>query len=422
MNGTISTPIPTPVDSTHCTTKRILLVLDWSNLLYRSLFVSHLFGNAPGGAEMTFDDEHQVQQFVGKFTLDVVNILRMFRPTNTVIAVDDSHPWRKELLPKENGYKGNRSKNENLNWDNIYRASNDLLGLFRDKGCHVAKTGNAEADDIVTLCKETVFTSYPDYNVIVVSSDADLRQLIDFNPITHQYCAVFNTITRPKTGKRYFYLTQSMYDWLCEPNITDIFFSSVDYGKQYLLDLFSNNPTTETVVENPNDVVLGKIFCGDDSDNVPAFYEWYKDGRKLRITPTRYQKIVETLEIKNIRDLLNKQNYLTEQVSKIAKRVVGDLDGPERVERQRKLVELNSGLFPEHIQEYRDVISDMIQDSPETNVGNLSVGDVLGVSSYAQILTERPEERGMDADFFSRMKDKMEIPAPPMTKPVFPLF
>lgn len=397
-------------------------MLDWSNLLYRSLFVSQLFGNTPGMENMTYDDEHQVRQFVGKFALDVVNILRMFRPTNVVMAVDDAHPWRKDLLPAEDGYKGNRKKNENLNWENIYRASKDLLGLFMDKGCHIAKTNNAEADDMVAICKETVFSSYPDYNVIVVSSDADLRQLIDFNPITHQYCAVYNTIPRPKTGKRYFYLTQDMYDWLAEPNITDIFFSSVDFSKQYLHNLFSDNPAIETLVENPNEVVLGKIFCGDDSDNVPAFYEWYKDGRKLRITPTRYQKIVENLEIKSVGDLISKQNYLTEQVSKIAKRVIGDLDGPERVERQRKLVELNSLLFPEHIQDYKVVIGDMIQDSPEKNVGTLTVADVLGDSDYAQILTERPEERGVDADFFSRMKDRMEIPAPPMTKPVFPLF
>ena len=379
--------------------KKILLVLDWSNLLYRSLFVSHLFGG-DGGKAMTFDDSYQINQFIGKFTLDVTNTLKLFRPANTIIAVDSGQPWRKDLLPEEDGYKGNRKKTEGINWDNVYKASDSLLDLFKQKGCHIAKTTRAEADDMVALCKEVVFRNHPDYNVIIVSSDADLRQLIDFNTITHQYCAAFNTIQKPKTGKKLFYVTQEMSDWMNEPNTQDIFFSTIDFSKQYLSELMTNNPYIETTIENPGDVVMGKIFCGDDSDNVPAFYEWYNNGRKIRITPTKYVKIRENLEIKSMSDLLKKQNFLTEQVSKIAKRVVGDLDGRERLHRQRKLVELNSELFPEEIKEYENNIDDMVKNPPRENVGDLTVKSVLENTNFAKVFTQ---SQGRNADIFGNL-------------------
>jgi hypothetical protein len=40
---------------------------------------------------------------------------------------------------------------------------------------HVAQVEHCEADDIVALCKEVVFEKYHNYNIIIVSADADLR-------------------------------------------------------------------------------------------------------------------------------------------------------------------------------------------------------------------------------------------------------
>lgn len=40
---------------------------------------------------------------------------------------------------------------------------------------HVAKVEHCEADDIAAMCKEIVFEKYPNYNVIIVSADADIR-------------------------------------------------------------------------------------------------------------------------------------------------------------------------------------------------------------------------------------------------------
>ena len=169
---------------------------------------------------------------------------------------------------------------------------------------HIAKVDHCEADDIAAMCKELVFTEYTDYNIIIVSADADIRQLIDFNPVTNQYCIVYNTTSkgRGKLAKRFMYVTEEFYDWYnTTENNFDIFFENLDMSKQYIKDILNQNPVMDLCVENPNDVVLNKIFCGDDGDCVPSFYSWYnKEGKKTRITPSKERKIRETLGIHNI--------------------------------------------------------------------------------------------------------------------------
>jgi hypothetical protein len=45
---------------------------------------------------------------------------------------------------------------------------------------------------------------------------------------------------------------------------------------------------------------LSKIFCGDDGDCVPSFYDWYVNGKFTRITPGKAKKIRETVGINNV--------------------------------------------------------------------------------------------------------------------------
>ena len=99
--------------------KKVLLVLDWSNLLFRSLFMNSLYGQANG-----YNRIEDIRSFMYKFTTDVCSILNIFRPTNVVIATDAQHAWRKDVLPGDDitpGYKSNRKKADNINWDNIFK-------------------------------------------------------------------------------------------------------------------------------------------------------------------------------------------------------------------------------------------------------------------------------------------------------------
>lgn len=358
-------------------TNKTILCLDWSNILFRSLFINQLYGT-----KMTYDNIEDCQSFIFKFATDVCSIINIFKPNNVILLTDSQHAWRKDVLPGEDGYKSNRQKQEGVNWDNIFKCSDDLKQLFKNVGCHVAEYEHSEADDMAALCKEVIFEKYHDYNLIIVSADADLRQLIDFDPLTNQYCAVYNTIVKGKTGKRFLYITQEMQNWLDKEDEVDIFFSNIDESKQYIKDIVSQNVKIGIDVENPNEILLHKIFCGDDGDCVPSFYSWIHNGKSVRITPAKERKIRETLGIKTIADLIQAKDNLKPLIESVAKKDVNDININERLHRQRTLVELNSSLFPKDIQSYKDTVDYMIQSTGESVFANMKAVNILKGSEY----------------------------------------
>ena len=358
-------------------TNKTILCLDWSNILFRSLFINQLYGT-----KMTYDNIEDCQSFIYKFATDVCSIINIFKPNNVILLTDSQHAWRKDILPGEDGYKSNRQKQEGVNWDNIFKCSDDLKQLFKNAGCHVAEYEHSEADDMAALCKEVIFEKYHDYNLIIVSADADLRQLIDFDPLTNQYCAVYNTIVKGKTGKRFLYITQEMQDWIDKEDQVDIFFSNVDESKQYIKDIVAQNVKIGIEIENPNEVLLHKIFCGDDGDCVPSFYSWIHNGKSVRITPAKERKIRETLGIKTIHDLIQAKDNLKPMLESVTKKDVNDINVIERLNRQRTLVELNSSLFPKDIQSYKDTIDYMIQSTGESIFANMKAANILKGTEY----------------------------------------
>lgn len=378
--------------------KKVLLVLDWSNLLFRSLFMNSLYGQVNG-----YNRIEDVRSFMYKFTTDVCSILNIFKPTNVIIATDSQHAWRKDVLPGDDlnpGYKSNRKKSESINWDNIFQCSDDLLNILSKNSMHVAKVEHCEADDIAAMCKEIVFEKYPNYNVIIVSADADIRQLIDFNPITHQYCIVYNTTGKGKGSKRHIYVPESFETWYntADSNF-DIFFENEDMSKTYIKQLLQANTIMELSVQNPNDVVLDKIFCGDDGDCVPSFYNWYKDGRKVRITPGKEKKVREIIGINTVQDLVDSEYKLKPVFEKVCKRDINDIDFSERLMRQRVLVELNSKLFPEYIQDYKESLDYMIGDIPSESFWNLKSQVLLKGTQYEGY----DKKKAIEAEIFKGM-------------------
>lgn len=378
--------------------KKVLLVLDWSNLLFRSLFMNSLYGQVNG-----YNRIEDVRSFMYKFTTDVCSILNIFKPTNVIIATDSQHAWRKDVLPGDDlnpGYKSNRKKSESINWDNIFQCSDDLLEILSNNSMHVAKVEHCEADDIAAMCKEIVFEKYPNYNVIIVSADADIRQLIDFNPVTHQYCIVYNTTGKGKGSKRHIYVPESFETWYntADSNF-DIFFENEDMSKTYIKQLLQTNTIMELSVQNPNDVVLDKIFCGDDGDCVPSFYNWYKDGRKVRITPGKEKKVREIIGINTVQDLVDSEYKLKPVFEKVCKRDINDIDFSERLMRQRVLVELNSKLFPDYIQDYKESLDYMIGDIPSESFWNLKSQILLKGTQYEGY----DKKKAIEAEIFKGM-------------------
>lgn len=127
---------------------KLLLVIDWSNIMFRSLHMHQIFGMSSNG---TYNRIEDLKSFTYKFCIDVCSLVNMFKPNDVIIATDSQHAWRKDILSGEDGYKSGREKDPNINWDNIYKCSDDLQEILRNKGMNIANIERAEADDIMAM-------------------------------------------------------------------------------------------------------------------------------------------------------------------------------------------------------------------------------------------------------------------------------
>lgn len=340
-------------------TKKLLLAIDWTNIMFRSFFMSQTFNKGN-----SIDED--MNSFIVKLGTDLCYLFKVFKPDKAIMMTDGRNPWRKDILPGE--YKSTRVRDSGIDWERVFETANALKDLMKSKGYEFGIADRCEADDMLCMAKEAVFEQGKDWNIILVSSDADIRQLVDFNQSTKQYCCVYNPIPA-KGGNRHFYVSKEFFKWYMseeEPTANDIFFmnSGQLIDKNRIKEILNETSKTKMELIDPNGVVLEKIFCGDKSDNVPSIYTWYtKSGKKSRITELKYSKIKESLLIETVSDLEAKLPFLKESIEAVIKKELDDVDLNERVNTQKTLVELKSSNFPEAIRAYKADLINMVNSS-----------------------------------------------------------
>lgn len=375
------------------------LIVDFSNIAMRALFTCAYSGE---GNVSTFDTDGECEFLVRKISLDLAYVARIFSPDRIIIACDARHPWRSNLYSPDDqeGYKGTRTKDNTKNWDKIYRHLDELKKILKEKNFVVTEIPTAEGDDVAALWRKNCFDNND--SVVLVSSDKDWTQLIDFNKANSKFCICFNPISNNKAQKK-LYCTQDFMDWLNTSNSTDIFFTNYNGRKEELRSVKSKDSKIEYEVINPNKVLLEKIFCGDDGDNAPSFYQYYKNGKKTRITAKKAQKICEDLNISNVNDLCGccSANALKPKIESILKKELDDVDIDERLVRQRKLVELNPDLFPDDINSAFEYHLKSNEDKGYMQTRNLKIDDILRGTKYFSEDYNRPKEN----EIFKSLKE-----------------
>lgn len=327
--------------------KTLNVILDFNNLAMRALFTCQYMGEAKIN---NFDTEEECNILARKITLDICHVMNTFSPDRIIMACDVKYPWRHELYKEIDGqsYKGNRTKDEEKNWTNIFATFDDVRNILCERGVIMSQVNRAEADDVAAMWKEKLFGENKE-NVILVSSDKDWTQLVEFNPTFSSFCMCYNPISNNK-GKKNLYMSESTAKWLNQEDKVDIFFTNYNHSKANLNRAIEGDPKIDKVVMSPEQVILEKVMCGDDGDNVPTFFEYYKNGKKMRVTPLKAKHVFEALEIKDVIDLVESvnNNSLKGALEK-EMRYEMDIDFGERLLRQRKLVELKSEFFPEDV-------------------------------------------------------------------------
>lgn len=327
--------------------KDLDLIIDFNNIFMRSLFTCQFLTT---GIEISsFDTDEECKALVQKIVIDLSYIVRLFAPDRVVLVCDSKHPWRNTIyneIPGEK-YKGNREKDNTKNWDKIFNAFDELKGILIARNFIVSDVPRLEADDLAALWKDEFFDKGD--NVILATSDRDWHQLISFNNDNDEFCICYNPISNNK-GKKKLFVTEDMDVWLNSQDKVDIFFNNFSKIKKAINDLCSDekNKIVREVI-NPEGVLLEKIMCGDDGDNIPAFYDYFRNGKKVRVTPLKTKHIFENAGINGLGDLTESVNddRLKSAMEKEFKKEI-ELDFVKRLDRQRHLVELNKDLFPDN--------------------------------------------------------------------------
>ena len=148
------------------------LLIDITNMVYRSMFSTSNYGK---GEVYTYDNKFECEQLMRKICMDVALVIRQTKP-NKVMFCKDSKPWRKDIKIIENeGYKAQRKKSSEINWDNIYKTQNEFFSIMTNLGFIVCDIKGAEADDIIAMWVEELYGKHNE-SCIIVSGDEDVRR------------------------------------------------------------------------------------------------------------------------------------------------------------------------------------------------------------------------------------------------------
>ena len=290
-------------------------IFDLSNMFFRSLFIVGGYGSK----QYTFDNQFELDQLMRKVATDVSQVIRQINPSRVIFALD-SKSWRKDISIDENeGYKAQRTKSAHINWDNVFKIMGEFADILETNGFIVSKFDKAEADDLISLWKKELLYNQ-NQHVIIISADEDVRQLIESRQTDAGkmvFCTVFNPFMQGKNASKKLFIPESNFsEWLNDSDPGDFFNRGIDVDKEDFKRLI-NDQKVKLEPVNGELIAMRKIFCGDDGDNVPAIYTWLNDkGKEIRITDSKFQKIVDYIGAKSVMDLFEKKEIIYDQLVK----------------------------------------------------------------------------------------------------------
>lgn len=272
-----------------------------------------------------------------------INIVtRTFPDIDNIIFCSDGGSWRNNLdipsclhhdiLGKQVEYKGQREKDESVDWDAIFNMFYDFQLQLRANGINVCQEKGIEGDD--WIWHWSTLLNSEGTNCIIWSCDKDLTQLVNidkdecftvwWNKKSGVYCSDYNDEDIEFLFNIKFSQNDNMFKHICEKasNVTKI---------------------------NPKNIVIDKIFKGDGSDNIFPLAERNSknnSGKKFKINT---KDIDFNIDINNIYEVQNYFEKLLESKS-YKNRVICSLNEiMEHFIYNKTLVWLNASSYPEEI-------------------------------------------------------------------------
>lgn len=292
-----------------------------------------------------FEKDMAVQECVNLMSKSISLVLTRFEGIiDNVVLVCDGQSWRKKVpKPKslEADYKGTRVRDEDLDWNYIFKSLQVLEEEVTKKGFTVSHTFNAEGDDAIWFWKS--YLNENKVNCVIWTSDNDLKQLVSYDDgvFTVWFNDRYGVFMDDKMNQQQDELEMFMMD-------------SKNAAANFILESFSNQAETQVNYINPEDVVMEKIICGDKSDNIKAVVRIIKNGKTYSVTPKMWNEVKESLDIKDLDEFFADSDVIISKLREIKKFQDTDLtfdDCMQQFDYNSKLVWLDDSTIPQEVQE-----------------------------------------------------------------------
>lgn len=395
----------------------LTIIIDGNYLFYKILHVTKGYNKLPDDRKfLSFKNETEI--FIRKVATDLSYSLKMFEGYRRVIFTKDSKSWRKAIkIQDHDDYKSSRHYADDINWDIFFNLMNEFMDILKSFGIIISNIDNAEGDDLMYLWSKYLKEKEEPENVIIFTGDGDLTQLVDYGD--ENFIIVYvnkqNGKLIAKEGfKKWlddFTKKNDPYDIFTQKAISNI-------GDENSIDIIKKAIAKLDYDEiNPDKVIIEKIICGDDGDDIPSVWNWTKDGKKKRITKRYLKKVYEELDYidcYNIPDIINTPSIRNKIRLLLQGSILTQIPPDEfenRIKTNTILAYLSDFVIPEYIIEEFDKTKEDLLGTKLKNFDNISllkgtkfekkVGDSIYDELSIENISDRIENGIQTSDIFN---------------------
>jgi len=231
------------------------VVIDGSYLLFKGVFILKKSRSIKDDLDVLLMNDFN--RISGSFGFD-----RIF------FVSDKGASWRRQIYPE---YKGNRVKDESIDWDAVFATYEIFKNKVKKKrNVKFLQLDEVEGDDLIShIVKDG---NKEGYSSLIVSSDADINQILEFDIIKGwinvQWNYKFND-ERIYVPENYQLFMESMYKPQ-QYDEDDIFSSSPDDDNEFLVYLEQLISRTKVKEIKCEESLFCKIVSGDKGDNISS--------------------------------------------------------------------------------------------------------------------------------------------------------
>ena len=405
-------------------TVRHTLVIDGNYFLFKTLYVIPYMTKSKD----ILSNKKDMQTFMRKLATDFAYETRKFEGLiDRIVFTLDSRSWRKDFHPQAD-YKGNRSADKKINWENFTKVTEQFESCIQKKGVLLHKVQGAEGDDLMYAWN--THCNAKGKSVILFTGDKDMIQLVNHNPSTKAHTVLYSPVQ--KNLYAYHGFTEWMADKSTEKEPGDIFSNSVSVesiSKNLFAELLRSKKMTILEI-NPEEIAFKKVLTGDSGDNVAPIYYYtttLKNGKKRTygVSDKKAQLILDEFTEKhgNVDPMYFFTNDYVIDVAQIASKILKAKHMSQdqlvkNIKLNANLVLLNSTTIPESILEEMLRTVEILSKNTDLVVNKLTTMNKIlegtpyekgNISITSSVLNESDESEDDDFSFITDKKEKGKL-------------